>query len=471
MHSNRIASDSKQTSRRQRGTSQATEIHAGPSFTAKTAGVTVVSVIARGFGLLVPFAVAAWFGTSAETDILFFVYALVLFASNVLAPVLESVSVPFIAQRRGRGHDPAPLVTVLAVVAVAGAAAAALLLGTLTPLLLTTVTSFSDSGIDLASRLVILALPLVPLTSLSGVFAGALNANGKFLLPASSPLVRALINLTVIAVLRPSHGVSAVILGYVAGEAARACLLALGCLSSRLASIPLRNQGLRADALEFLRIGGFQATGMLSIGMVPLIDRAMASWLSPGSVTLLEYSDRLYQIPVALIGSGLVVTSLSRWSTLLHTEGFVALRADVRLIVGRTFALAVAVSLVFGIATPFVVRLVYPTALSPSQQPVVVATVLAFMIGVAPFVAGQLYNRALLALKQTRFLLGVTIVANVLNIVFNVVMMRMFGVAGLALSSSATALGVVLVLRHRFHKITADALRANVIEIVDEGAM
>lgn len=444
----------------------------GGSFAAKTAAVNAVAVSARAVGFLVPFAIAAWFGATGETDALFFAYALTLFVSNVFAPVAESLSVPFIAQRRSRGDNPAPFVTTLALVSVTAAIAASILLGSISLFLLPYVTSFSPEELRLASRLIVLAAPLVPLTALSGVFAGALNADGRFLLPAGSPFVRAAVNLLAIAALKSSLGVSSVIVGYVAGEAVRALLLGSSCFILRLAVVRLKHQRVSRDVAEFLRVGGFQAVGMLSIGFVPLIDRAMASWLAPGSVTLLEYADRLYQIPVVLIGTGIVVTALSRWSALLHTKGRDTLRSDVGVITRRTALLAVAVSLAFAMAVPLTVRIVYPTALSAEERSIVIATVLAFTIGVAPFVVGQLYNRALLALKLTRFLFGVTVVANVLNIFFNLVLMRLLGVPGLAMSSSATAIGVVFVLRHRFNTETKKKMtvESDLIETAPEGA-
>lgn len=425
------------------------------SFARRTLKVTAISVVARGTGFLIPFFIAGWFGVSDQTDVLFFVYALALFVSNVLAPVMENLSVPFIAQRRERGRDVPPFVAALALVALSGAIVASVALGILLVPLLSRITAFSPSDLDLASTLLLQIAPLAALTVLSSVFVGALNSAGHFYTAAASPLVRAAVNLIIIYALKSTFGVSAVVIGYVAGEAIRALLLFAYSISRNLVSFAFHGSGLGQDVLEFLKVAGFQAAGMLSIGFVPLIDKTMASWLGRGSVSLLEYADRLYTIPVTLLSTGLVVTSLAHWSDLLYSQGRSALSENVRKVTAKVTWICVALSLGFGVAAPLVVRVVYHR-LSAGESHVVLFALLAFLIGVTPFVVGQLYNRALLALKQTRFLLLITVVANISNVLFNLVFMHALGVAGLALSSSATSLAVVFVLKRRFDTLASD---------------
>ncbi|MBE0418136.1 MAG: hypothetical protein IBX63_10260 [Coriobacteriia bacterium] len=404
-----------------------------------------------------PFVIAAWFGATAETDVLFFAYALALFVSNVLAPVLENLSVPFIAERRGRGQSESSFVTSLALVALVGAAATSALLAAASLPLLPHVTAFPPESLTLASRLLLQVTPLVALTALSSVFSGALNSTGRFYLTASSPFIRAAVNLLMIWLLHSSLGVSAVIVGYVVGEASRALVLLVACVRSHLLSLDGRPADVRRDVTEFLRVAAYQSLGMVSIGLVPLVDRTMASWLGHGSVSLLEYSERLYQIPLAIMGTGVVVTSLSRWSAILYTKGSAPLAADVRRVVAAVLRIGLVLSMAFAAASPLIVDAVYGSSLSYEENHLVLATLLAYLLGVTPFVVGQLHNRALLALKQTRFLLSVTLLANCLNVALNLLMMRALGLAGLALSSSTTALLVAFVLKRRFASATAGA--------------
>src|SRR5207248_1243562 len=63
---------------------------------------TVWGAAGRAVGMLVPPALAAWYGVSRETDALFFAYGLVVTVANVFAAGLESAVVPFALEARAR---------------------------------------------------------------------------------------------------------------------------------------------------------------------------------------------------------------------------------------------------------------------------------------------------------------------------------------------------------------------------------
>ena len=75
-----------------------------------TITTTLLSTIGNGVGLLIPFFIALWFGVTSDTDAFFFSYGLILFFSLTVAPVVESVIVPYIAEARGIESDVAAFV-------------------------------------------------------------------------------------------------------------------------------------------------------------------------------------------------------------------------------------------------------------------------------------------------------------------------------------------------------------------------
>jgi len=54
-----------------------------------TITTTSWATLGRAAGFMVPFFVAAWFGSDSRTDAFFFSYGVILFLANIFAPVVE----------------------------------------------------------------------------------------------------------------------------------------------------------------------------------------------------------------------------------------------------------------------------------------------------------------------------------------------------------------------------------------------
>ena len=109
----------------------------------------------------------------------------------------------------------------------------------------------------------------------------------------------------------------------------------------------------------------------------------MAAKIGPGAVSLLDFADRLWQVPVGFAMSGLLVTTLAHWSERLYGGGTV--RALSATIDGHS-------------------------RLTAADQ-VLLADMLAILVAAIPvYVAGLTYTRAFLVLKRSDLLLvvGVT---------------------------------------------------------------
>ena len=123
-------------------------------------------------------------------------------------------------------------------------------------------------------------------------------------------------------------GVHAIAWGYVAGEIFR--LFVLFVMLKKLAIFHLKlSIGWEPKFVEFFKTSSYQIIGMSMLAFTPIINKTMASWLGPGNVSLLEYADRLYMIPITLLTSGLIVTLLAHWSERYQAGGEERLKNDV----------------------------------------------------------------------------------------------------------------------------------------------
>lgn len=409
-----------------------------------TVTTTGWSTLGKAAGFMIPFFIAAWFGVSSETDAFFFAYGLILFLSNIFAPVVENVIVPFIAEARKNGEDVGKFIgNVLGIGSIGLLVLEAVALLAVKPVL-SVVTKFDPRTLSLINRLLLETAPLVILLVWTSILNGTLNAYKKFVFPAISPAFRAIINLGIIFLLRNQLGVHAIALGYVVGELSR--LLVLFGVIRWLRLFELRiSFHLTARLRRFFKTASYQTVGMVAVWFKPIVDRAMASWLAAGSVSVLYYADRLYIIPITFIATGLMATTLSHWSIRHYESGPGKLGADVKRVVITVGLITVFITVLLIILRRPIVSLAYGRgAFTPDELNEVGRVWFYYLLGLTFYIVGRIYIQAHLVLKNTRFLMMYAFGLNGLGIIGNYILMKHMGVAGIALATTCvTALSVV----------------------------
>jgi putative peptidoglycan lipid II flippase len=412
-----------------------------------TALTSFMATIGRGAGFAVPFFVAAWFGVNTNTDAFFYVYGLILLLAGLFSPIVQSVIVPFIAEIKAENEgDVRGFLGSTLVISVLGLAVVGVLFVLVARPLLSFVSDFSNESLDLISRLLLETLPLLVLLVATGLLSGALNAYRKYSLPAISPGVRAVVALIVIFSLRERLGVHSIALGYVAGELIRFAVLLAAAASAGLAP-SVRRLALDRRLSEFLRTASHQVIGIIALAFSPVVDKTMASWLAPGSVSVLEYANRLFEIPATFVHTGLFVVLLSQWSVNFYGGAKSRFRHDVLKTAKIVGGGALAVSILLILFRAPLVSLVYGHGEFPRGQLAAVHAVWAFyLIGLGPTLFGRVFVRAHLVLKNTRILMIAGIASLVLKVGLNFLFIRSMGLQGLALSTTIAESAMAILL-------------------------
>ncbi len=140
--------------------------------------------------------------------------------------------------------------------------------------------------------------------SISGIFSGILNSHQHFLLPALAPIMFDLGILFGVLFLLPGFGVHGIAIGAVIGSALHFSIQVPGLIRYKMTwnlSLGLTNPDLwRVIRLMLPRIGGL---GVFALNF--LVMNNIASRLSVGSVSALDWGWRLMQIPQTLLGTAM----------------------------------------------------------------------------------------------------------------------------------------------------------------------
>lgn len=418
-----------------------------------TAVTTTLNVLGKATGFAIPFFIAAWFGVASGTDAFFFTYGLVLLLAGIFFPVVEAVIVPFITEIKAREEkEVRSFVGATLVMSIAGMAVLGSILYVVSRPVLAVVSKFPDESLSLISRLLLEMSPLLLLLVGTSLLAGVLNAYKLFALPALSPAIRALVALAVILALKEEIGVHSITLGYVLGELTR--FVVLFAYAAKMGIAPsITSVKPSPKVLEFLKTASYQIAGMAIITFNPVVDKTMASWLGSGSVSILEYSTRLYEIPITLIARGLFVVLLSHWSIAFYekAESETQRNAGLKRSALRSGALvggvAVILSAVLILLREPLVGLVYGHGeFDPRHLSTVQGVWSFYLLGLGPTVFGWMFARAHLVLKNTKLLMLSGIINAALNVGLNLALIGPLGLYGIALSTSVTHSIVAVVL-------------------------
>lgn len=383
--------------------------------------------------------VARWFGRGDALDAFLIAFLLPSFLVNLVAGSFNAAIIPtFIEVRERDGKEAAQrLFSGVIVVTLGLLVGVTLLVGILAPYFLPLLGSgFNPEKLLLTRRLLYALLPFIALSGLAVAWTAILNAGEHFGLPALSAILTPLSMIAFLLLLGRAWGVYTLVAGTVAGVALQAILL--GWL--------LKSRGLRLEprwhgwdpALSTV-IGQYapMLAGALLMGSTELVNQSMAAMLEPGSVAALNYARKIVTIFIVIGATPLGTAALPYFSQMVANRDWSGCRHILK-VYSRSIAL-VTVPITLGLVafSHPLIKIVFERGAFTAADTRVVSHVQALLSLQIPFyMLGQLGVRFISALKKNWVLMVVAGVTLVINVAFNIILMRYAGVAGIALSTS-----------------------------------
>jgi len=173
------------------------------------------------------------------------------------------------------------------------------------------------------------------------------------------------------------------------------------------------------------------------MGSTELVDQSMAAMLEPGSVAALNYARKIVSLFIVIGATPLGTAALPYFSQMVANRDWSGCRHTVK--VYSRLILLVTVPITFGLVafSHLLIRIVFQRGAFTARDTGVVSQVQALLSLQIPFYfLAQLGVRLISALKRNWVLMAIAGVNVVVNVVFNLILMRYLGVAGIALSTS-----------------------------------
>jgi putative peptidoglycan lipid II flippase len=408
-----------------------------------TALLFTLSLTSRVLGLVREATVAARFGASGEMDAFFVAFRIPDLLLNSLLTFLVATSfIPIFAEfeargdERGAGAFTASVAGMLALTL----CGVALLLSLVAPWLVPTIApGLPPARARLAVELTRVMLPALVFAGLAGVARSALNARGRFLVPALIPYVFNVTIITTVVALGARLGVGALALGILLASVLQ-WLVHLPSL--RTAGIPLRPT-LHGDRAGLRRFGMLLApvvVALLAGQVVPLAEVYLASHERAGAISYLGFAQRIFSMPEQLF-STTVATVLVPFLAIdvAAGRGSVAgeqLARAIRILLFLTLPVGVLLAV---LARPVVALLLGRGAFDAAAVEGTTAALTVYALGLSAVCIRALAVAAFFAFQDTRTLLWVTLAMAAVNIGLDIVLVRHLSYVGIALGATLTA--------------------------------
>ena len=372
--------------------------------------------------------------------------------SQALAPALINVR-----EREGQGAAQRLLSSAmlwLGVLLVAASGVMALAAHIIFPLI---ASHYPAAKLTLSIRLFYALLPIVPLTGIATICTSVLNTLDWFAVPALAPIV---ISASIIAgalALSSRFGIWAMLYSTVAGTLIHVSIVATMMHRSGY-RFRLRWYGMSPAAAQVGRqYGPVLLSGVVASGGL-LVDQSMAAMLAAGSVSALVYANRFVSVVLALLAGAISTAIVPPISRLIAHREWQSCRAMLRTWVWNTAAVSVpiAILLIAG-AHPLVRVALQHGAFGPRDTAVVSRVLAMYAIQIPFFATSRVFYRFLVAMLRTDLILYCGIINLVLDVVLNLVLMRWYGVAGIALATSLWTVSTFVFLWYWAQRVLARA--------------
>ncbi|MBI2822831.1 MAG: murein biosynthesis integral membrane protein MurJ [Acidobacteria bacterium] len=313
--------------------------------------------------------------------------------------------------------------------------------------------------VELTATLTRIMSPFLMMVALAAVAMGVLNATGRYFVPAVAPAFFNIGNILAGILLVPvftgygKEGILAMAVGSLVGGAGQF-----------LIQVPLlRRQGFRYRLKLSFSHPGLRQIGRLmlpaTIGLAAVqinlvVNRQLAASLpGDGPVSWLSYAFRLIYLPIGLFGVAIATVNLRETSLDAARNDLDSLRRTLAdslkmvmvLTIPSTFGLAI-------LSQPIIQMLYQRGRFTEADTTATAHALIAYSLGLFAYSCVKTLVPTFYALNDTRTPMRISLIAVLLNIIFNLALVRPLGYIGLALGTSLTAWINVALLSRAFYR-------------------
>jgi len=404
--------------------------------------------LSRILGLAREVLTAAFFGATRQLDAFLVAYTLANLSRRLLAEgALSAAFVPEFSRtlekdglesaRSLAKQILAVLLAATGIVTLVGILAAPLLVRVMAP-------GFGPEGTRLAVSLTRLMFPFLVFISVAALAMGVLNSLDCFFVPAIAPALSNMVFILFLAIVTLRWGVWGLAYAVLLGGVTQMILQWVWSAKKGVLLIPAMPRRDNEALARALRLFLPYAAGLSLNQLIPLISRMLGSFLEEGAISVLNYADRVLQLPLGLFViaiSQAILPQLSRQLLEGEEDFFRGVREALRY--GLFIVLPVALGMVL-FSEEIIHLLFFRGAFGEWAWKGTADALAMYSLGLPGMACSTILLRALYARGLPREAMAVTAFSVIANVAFSLLMIRPLQINGLALASSLAFSGTAL---------------------------
>ena len=424
------------------------------------ASITAVGILVKVVATFKEIAVAGVYGRSDAMDAFLAAALIPSLLINLISESMNQALVPtLIRVREHEGRERAQQLLSssmlwLCVMLAVGSAAMALAARGFFPLI---ASHFPPAKLDLSIRLFYALLPVVFITGIAINCTAVLNTFDRFALPALAPVVISISIIFGALLLGSRLGIWAMVYSTLAGSLIHAGIVAV-MMDTHGYRFRLRWYGMTEAAREVVHQYGPVLLSAVVASSGLIVDQSMAAMLPAGSVSALVYANRFVSVVITLLAGAVSTAVVPYFSRMIAHSDWAGCRHTLRTWAWLTVVVSAPVAALLIAGAHFVIRITLQHGAFVTSDTAVVTRVLAMYALQIPFYVGsRVFFRFIVAMRRTDLIFYCGVINLALDVVLNLVLMRWFGVAGIALATSLWTASTFFFLWYWSRRLLAQA--------------
>ena len=417
-----------------------------------------MTIVARSGGMLIPFIIARYFGATNETDSFFLAFSFVFYISNIFAPSLEKLIVPYINEIKEKKISPNHFINKIGL----SISVVILILIFILLMLINPIMDLFTNNVQLNNltfNYIKYIFPLIIIILWSSLFSGVLNAFKMFSVPAISPLFRFICVLFIIILFKDVLGLYSVIIGFIIGELLRLIILMIKMNKSIGYKFSF-NKIFDKDTVSFYKVGSFQIYTSLIYGILTILDRLIAARIGEGSITLYHYVERIYFIPYSLFTLGMVPVLLSYWGQEYYNNSSDNKKELISSLYSTLFKITIIICPLIWCMIYFrgaLINIFLGNQIGISEYKIVLEkTLYIISLGLLPQILTVVQTNCIIIFKKTNYLFYTAFFVLLVKPILSIALIPRFGLAGLALANTFIHTSILFVYQFYIINFNAD---------------
>jgi putative peptidoglycan lipid II flippase len=300
--------------------------------------------------------------------------------------------------------------------------------------------------LELTVQLARIMLPFLALVAVAAACMGMLNALNRFFIPALSPAmfnVGSILCMLLLVPVMPRFGlppIAAVAIGVIVGGIGQVAVQwpLLHREGFRLRPVvDWRDPGLR----QVLLLMGPGTLGLAATQINVFVNTVLATGEGTGAVSWLNYAFRLMYLPLGIVGVSIATAAIPSIARHAEQDNTAGMRHDVANGLAMMFMLNLpATAGLIVLARPIVAVLFERGAFTSADTAATAAALICYAVGLTGYSVVKIATPAFYALGESRTPVAVTVSTVLMNVVFNIALVRYVGYLGLATGTSLAAI-------------------------------